>query len=143
MLILWLKTLHLVAMVCWFAGLFYLPRLFVYHAMSEDKISIERFKIMEGKLFYGIMTPSMIATFIFGVAMLFVGAWTMYATAGWLHIKLLLVILLAIYHYYCWEWLRSFKNDCNQHSHIFYRWMNELPVLALVVIIGLAIIKPF
>jgi putative membrane protein len=90
------------------------------------------------------MTPSMIATFIFGVAMLFVGAWTdgMQQQDGYTS-KLVLVILLAIYHYYCWEWLRSFKNDCNQHSRIFYRWMNEWPVLALVAIISLAIFKPF
>ncbi len=140
---LWIKALHLIFMVTWFAGLFYLPRLFVYHAQSTDKISIERFKVMERKLFYGIMTPGMIATFIFGIWMLLDYAWVLYANAWWLGIKLTLLAIMLIYHYVCWLWLQDFKNDRNSHSHVYYRWMNEVPVIFLVSIIMLAIVKPF
>ncbi len=130
-------------MVTWFAGLFYLPRLFVYHAMSDDEIGNERFKIMERKLFFGIMTPGMIVTFIFGFWMLGDYAWTLYSTSGWLHAKLSLLLLLVVYHGFCGKWLIDFKHDRNRHSHVFYRWMNEVPVLFLVVIIILAVVKPF
>ncbi len=140
---LWLKALHLITMVCWFAGLFYLPRLYVYHAMSDDNASDERFKIMERKLFFGIMTPSMMATFVFGIWLLIAGAWQMYSHAGWLHIKLVLLLVLVIYHYFCWQWLKDFRDNQNKHDHIFYRWMNEIPVLFLIAIIILAVVKPF
>ena len=140
---LWLKALHLIFMVTWFAGLFYLPRLFVYHAMSDDEVSNERFKIMERKLFYGIMTPGMIITFIFGIWMLTDYAWSLYSMTGWLHTKLALLGLLLIYHGFCGKWLFDFKNNKNQHSHVFYRWVNEIPVLFLVGIIILAVVKPF
>lgn len=140
---LWLKALHLIFMVTWFAGLFYLPRLFVYHAQSEDAISNERFKIMERKLFFGIMTPGMIMTFIFGVWMLMDYAWTMYASSGWLHAKITLLMLLLVYHGWCVKWLLAFKYDRNTHSHVFYRWINEIPVLFLFAIIILATVKPF
>ena len=140
---LWLKALHLIFMVTWFAGLFYLPRLFVYHAMSEDSISNERFKIMERKLFFGIMTPGMILTFVFGIWMLVDYAWAMYSNGGWLHAKLTLLILLVIYHFLCGFWLFDFKHDRNQHSHVYFRWMNEVPVLFLVAIVILATVKPF
>jgi len=140
---LWFKALHLIAMVCWFAGLFYLPRLYVYHAMSDDNESRERFKVMERKLFYGIMTPSMLATFVFGIGLLLAGSWQLYATAGWLHAKFAMLIILAVYHYFCWQWLKDFRDDLNSHSHIFYRWMNEIPVIFLVAIIILAVVKPF
>lgn len=140
---LWLKALHLIAMVCWFAGLFYLPRLFVYHAMNDDNISDERFKIMERKLFFGIMTPSMIATFLFGIWLLIAGAWQMYSSAGWLHVKFLCLACLLIYHYFCWQWLKDFRENKNQRDHVFYRWMNEIPVIFLLAIIILAVVKPF
>jgi putative membrane protein len=140
---LWLKALHLIFMVTWFAGLFYLPRLFVYHAMSEDPVSNERFKIMERKLYFGIMTPGMILTFIFGVWMLADYAWALYAATGWLHVKLGLLGLLVIYHLYCGKWLLGFKHDRNRRSHVFYRWVNEIPVLFLFAIIILAVVKPF
>lgn len=140
---LWLKALHLIFMVTWFAGLFYLPRLFVYHAMSDDEISNARFKIMERKLFFGIMTPGMIITFIFGFWMLLAGDWAIYGQSGWLHTKLALLLGLVIYHYYCGVWLFNFKHDRNTRSHIYYRWMNEVPVLFLVGIIILAVVKPF
>ncbi len=140
---LWLKALHLIFMVTWFAGLFYLPRLFVYHAMSDDEISNERFKVMERKLFYGIMTPGMIITFIFGIWMLTDYAWELYSATGWLHAKLTLLAISLVYHAYCGKWLLDFKHDRNQRSHVFYRWMNEVPVLFLVGIIILAVVKPF
>lgn len=140
---LWLKAFHLIFMVTWFAGLFYLPRLYVYHAMSEDEISNERFKVMERKLFFGIMTPGMILTFIFGIWMLIDYAWTAYANSGWLHAKLFLLFLLAIYHAFCGKWLFDFKYDRNQKSHVYYRWMNEVPVLFLLGIIILAVVRPF
>lgn len=140
---LWLKALHLIFMVTWFAGLFYLPRLFVYHAMSDDTISNERFKVMERKLFFGIMTPGMIITLIFGIWMLADYAWAFYGHSGWLHAKLTMLALLIVYHIYCGKWLIDFKHNRNLHSHVFYRWINEIPVLFLVGIILLAVIKPF
>lgn len=140
---LWLKALHLIAMVCWFAGLFYLPRLYVYHAMSDDNASDERFKIMERKLFFGIMTPSMIATFVFGMWLLMAGAWQLYSNAGWLYVKFILLLGLVIYHYFCWQWFKDFRVNENKRDHVFYRWMNEIPVLFLVTIIILAVVKPF
>ncbi len=139
---LWLKALHLIFMVTWFAGLFYLPRLFVYHAMSDDQIGRERFKVMERKLYFGIMTPGMILTFVFGVWMLVDYAWALYAASLWLHVKLLLLVFLLVYHVYCGKWLLDFKNERNRHSHVFFRWINEIPVLFLIAIILLAVIKP-
>lgn len=140
---LWLKALHLIFMVTWFAGLFYLPRLYVYHAMTDDSISNERFKVMERKLFFGIMTPGMIFTFIFGIWMLADYAWSLYSASGWLHAKLTLLALLLVYHFFCGIWLFDFKHDRNRHSHVYYRWMNEVPVLFLVGIVVLAVVKPF
>ena len=139
----WLKALHLIFMVTWFAGLFYLPRLFVYHAMSDDTVSNERFKIMERKLFYGIMTPGAILTLGFGIWMLFDYAWDVYGHSGWLHTKLALIGLLMVYHVVCGKFVRDFKADRNQHSHVYYRWFNEFPVIILVAIILLASVKPF
>jgi len=139
----WLKALHLIFMVTWFAGLFYLPRLFVYHAMSEDAISNERFKIMERKLFYGIMTPGAILTLGFGIWMMFDYAWAAYSSSGWLHAKLALIGLLVIYHIMCGKFVADFKADRNQHGHVYYRWFNEFPVILLVAIIILASVKPF
>ena len=140
---LWLKALHLIFMVTWFAGLFYLPRLFVYHAMSEDPISNQQFKIMERKLFFGIMTPGMILTLVFGIWMLTDYAWAMYSSSGWLHAKLTLVLLLLVYHVFCGKWLLDFKHDRNTKTHVYYRWINEIPVLFLGAIVILAVIKPF
>lgn len=140
---LWLKSLHLIFMVTWFAGLFYLPRLFVYHAMSDDEISNERFKVMERKLYFGIMTPGMILTLGFGVWMLFDYAWMIYSVSIWLRIKFALIGLLVGYHLWCGKWLLDFKHNRNQHSHVYFRWMNEIPVLFLFAIILLAVIKPF
>ena len=139
----WLKALHIIFMVTWFAGLFYLPRLFVYHAMSNDEISTERFKIMERKLYFGIMTPSMLATLLFGLWMLWDYAGEVYGSMGWLHLKLVLVGLLVIYHLWCGRLLKTFRNNQNQRSHVWYRWFNEAPVLLLFAIVLLASLKPF
>ncbi len=138
----WLKAFHLIFMVTWFAGLFYLPRLFVYHTMTSDVVSIERFKIMERKLYFGIMNPGMVLTLIFGIWMLGDYAWDLYRTSLWLHLKLTLLVLLVIYHVCCGKWLLDFKHDRNIHSHIFYRWINEIPVVFLFAMVLLAVIKP-
>lgn len=139
---LWIKALHVIFMVTWFAGLFYLPRLFVYHAMATDPIGIARFKIMERKLYYGIMLPSAVLTVLTGLWLLQSYAWTLYKHSGWLHIKLLLVILLIAYHLYCGHLLKIFKQDRNTHSHKFYRWLNELPVLILIGCVIMVIVRP-
>ncbi len=136
---LWVKAWHIIFMVTWFAGMFYLPRLFVYHAMSDDKISNDRFKIMERKLYYGIMTPGGILTIAFGLWL-----WLGYGISGqWLYTKIAFVTALVFYHIYCGKLLLDFKHDRNQHSHIFYRWFNEAPVMALIAIIILVEVKPF
>ncbi|MBM3108284.1 MAG: protoporphyrinogen oxidase HemJ [Pseudomonas sp.] len=141
MLFLWIKALHIVSVVCWFAGLFYLPRLFVYHAQSQDSISQERFIVMERKLYRGIMLPSMIATLVFGI-------WLMsltpgFLSQGWMHAKLTLVILLIGYHHMCGAQLKRFARGENTRSHVFYRWFNEVPVLILLAIVILVVVKPF
>jgi putative membrane protein len=137
--VLWVKSLHVVFMVTWFAGLFYLPRLFVYHAMAQDSISIERFKVMERKLFYGIMTPGAVLTIVFGLWL-----WLGYGIAGtWLHAKLALVAVLIGYHLYCGKLVADFKHGRNRRGHVYFRWFNELPVLILVAVVILVIVKPF
>ena len=140
---LWFKALHLIFMVTWFAGLFYLPRLFVYHAMSNDKISTDRFKVMEKKLFYGITTPGGIFTIIFGYCLLIASGIDSYNNQLWFWLKMVLILILVLYHIYCFFLLQDFKYDKNKHTHIWYRWFNEIPVLILVGIILLAVIKPF
>ncbi len=139
---LWLKAFHVIAMVCWFAGLFYLPRLFVYHAQSTDTLSIERFKVMERKLYRGIMWPSLVLTFVFGFAMI-AKAPDYYLAQHWLHAKLVLVALLVVYHLFCGHYRQQLANDNSQKSHVFFRFFNELPVLLLVAIVILVIVKPF
>jgi len=136
---LWVKTLHIVFMVTWFAGLFYLPRLFVYHAMSDDHTSLERFKVMERKLFWGIMTPGALLTLVFG-SWLWLG-WGF--AGGWLHAKLALVVVLIAYHAWCGKLMIDFRRDRNAHSHVWYRWFNEFPVLVLIATVALVVVKPF
>ncbi|WP_437880241.1 protoporphyrinogen oxidase HemJ [Pseudomonas sp. LRF_L74] len=138
---LYVKALHIIAMVCWFAGLFYLPRLFVYHAMSEDNVSRERFCIMERKLYRGIMTPSMLATIGLGGYLLYLNPY--WLQMGWLHIKLLLVAILIGYHHMCGAQMKRFARGENPRSHIFYRWFNEIPVVFLLAIVLLVVVKPF
>lgn len=138
---LWIKSFHIIFMVTWFAGLFYLPRLFVYHAMTTDTTSLDRFKIMERKLYFGIMMPGAIFTILFG-------AWLMsndlrgYLHQPWMHLKLTLVFLLVLYHLYLAKLLKAFKLNKNRHSHTFYRIINEIPVLFLAAIVILVVVKP-
>ena len=135
---LWVKAFHIVFMVTWFAGLFYLPRLFVYHALADDTLGRERFKVMERKLFYGIMTPGAVLTIALGLWL-----WLGYGIGGtWMHPKLGLVIVLIVYHLYCGKLLLDFKHDRSRHGHVFYRWLNELPVLLLIAIVVLVVVKP-
>ncbi len=130
-------------MVTWFAGLFYLPRLFVYHALSEDPISIHRFKIMERKLFFGIMTPGGVLTLLFGLWLLLGFGWGSYLAQGWMHVKLMLVAILIGYHLYLGKLLFDFKADRNRHSPVYYRWLNEFPLVVLIAVVILAVVKPF
>lgn len=136
---LWVKTLHIVFMVTWFAGLFYLPRLFVYHAMSEDRASLERFKVMERKLYWGIMTPGGVLTLVFGVWL-----WLGWGFAGgWLHAKLVLVAALVVYHVWCGKLMMDFRRERNTRGHVWFRWFNEFPVLVLIGTVALVVLKPF
>ena len=137
---LWIKSLHIIAMVTWFAGLFYLPRLFVYHSMATDAIGIERFKVMERKLYVGIMTPGAILTVVFGCWL-----WLGYGiTGGWLHAKLALVAILIAHHIWLGKLMHDLRDGRNRRSDKFYRWINEIPALpALVGIILLVVLKPF
>lgn len=138
---LWIKSFHLIFVVMWYAGLLYLPRLFVYHAMCEDLTGSERFKVMERKLYRGIMTPSMIAVLVFGGWLLYLNPGLM--KMGWMHVKLALVFLLIGYHHVCLAYLKKFERNQNSKSHVFYRWFNEAPVLILIAVICLAVVKPF
>ena len=131
------KTLHIIFMVTWFAGLFYLPRLYVYHVQAKDQISKDRFKIMERKLFWGIMTPGAVLTVLFGVLLI-----EYHGMSYWLKMKILLVFVLAVYHVWCGVLLEKFKTDSNSHSHVWYRIFNEVPVIFLVLIVALVVYKP-
>ena len=136
---LWIKSLHIVFMVAWFAGLFYLPRLFVYHAAAEDAPSRERFKVMERKLYRGIMTPCMVLTLLFGFWL-----WFGFGISGtWLHAKVALVALLVAYHFWMGRLRRDFERDANTRTHVFYRWINEIPLVLLAAIVVLVVVKPF
>jgi putative membrane protein len=135
---LWVKAFHIVFVVSWFAGLFYLPRLFVNHAMASEPAELARLQLMEGKL-YRFMTP--LAWLAVGL-----GLWLWLGfdfAGGWLHAKLALVLALVAYHWYCGRLLRTFAAGRNSRSHVFYRWFNELPVLLLLVIVVLVTVKPF
>lgn len=133
------KSLHIIFMVTWFAGLFYLPRLFVYHALANDRAGIDRFKVMERKLFYGIMTPGAVLTIGSGL-WLWIG-WGF--NGGWLYAKLALVAVLIVYHVWCAMLVRDFRQEQNAHSHVWFRWFNEFPVLVLVAVVFLVEMKPF
>ena len=142
MTFLWLKAFHIIAVVTWFAAIFYLPRLFVYHADASDEISRERFKVMERKLYRGIMTPSMVVVIALGIWMLSMNT-SFYFSQGWMHAKLTLVALLVVYHFYCGHLLNVFKEDRNTRSHVFYRWFNEVPVFILLGVVILVVVRPF
>ena len=136
---LWLKGFHVIAVVTWFAGLFYLPRLYVYHADAQDSISIERFRIMERRLF-AIMTIGAVASVGLGAAMVVTAP--VYLTMGWLRLKMLLVLLLIAYHVFCYKLMRDFAENRNRHSAKWYRGFNEIPSLLLIAIVLLAVVKP-
>lgn len=136
---LWIKAFHIIFMVTWFAGLFYLPRLFVYHATTGDPAGNERFKVMERRLYRGIMTPGAVLTLAFGLWL-----WLGYGFGGgWLHAKLTLVAVLIAYHVYCGRLLADFRHDRNRHGHVFYRWLNEFPTVVLIAVAILTVVKPF
>jgi putative membrane protein len=136
---LWIKALHIVFVVAWFAGLFYLPRLFVYHAMAEDAPTRERFKVMERKLYRGIMTPAMVVTLATGLWL-----WLGYGiTGGWMHAKVALVFLLVVYHFWMRALMSDFARDANRHTHVYYRWVNEIPTVILFAVVVLVVVKPF
>ena len=140
---LWVKALHIVFVVTWFAGLFYLPRLFVYHAQATDREGIERFKVMERKLYRGIMTPSAVLAVLFGL-WLWLGWWrNAGVSGGWLHAKLAVVLVLIAYHIWCGRLVKQFAADGNSRSHVWYRWFNEAPVVLLLAAVILAVVKPF
>jgi putative membrane protein len=141
-LILYVKALHVVFMVTWFAGLFYLPRLFVHHAMTTDAATKERFKIMERKLAV-MMDIGATLTMIFGFWLLFSYGWHQYKHMGWLHVKLTLVALLVVYHVWCRILVRTFRNDENKRPHTWYRAFNEVPTILLIVIVIMVIVRPF
>ena len=135
---LWMKSLHIVFVIAWFAGIFYLPRLFVYHAMTDDVPGRERFKVMERKLL-GLMNMAAVLAISFGLWL-----WLGYGIAGhWLYAKLALVVLLIGYHHACGRIVRRFAQDENRYGHVFYRWFNEVPVLLLLGIVILVVVKPF
>ena len=135
---LWIKAFHVISIVTWFSGLFYLPRLFVYHSQADDKVSQERFMVMERKLYFYIMTPGAVLTLGFGF-------WLRGSVASgmWLNVKLGLVILLILFHMYCGKLLIDIKNDPKSHSQKFYRWINEIPTVILIAVVILAVVKPF
>ena len=137
-----IKAFHIIAMVAWFAGLFYLPRLFVYHAEAIDRISIDRFKIMEWRLYYAITWPAAIFTTVLGLALLRINP-EYYLKAGWMHAKLGLIVLLWAYHLACGHYLLRFSHEKNTRKARFYRIFNEVPTVLLVAIVLIVVLKPF
>lgn len=138
---LWFKAFHIIAMVAWFAGLFYLPRLFVYHADCHDDISQQRFKVMERRLYFGIMWPAALLTTLLGLAVVAYAS-DYYLTQVWFHWKLTFVLFLWIYHGCCGYFVKSFRKDMNQRSSSFYRVWNEVPTIILIIIVLLVVLKP-
>ncbi|MDH5300518.1 MAG: CopD family protein [Gammaproteobacteria bacterium] len=139
----WVKAFHVAFMVTWFAGLFYLPRLFVYHAMENTSEDMhQRYLVMERKLF-AIMTMGAVLTALLGTWMLVSYGAALASGSGWLHAKLTLIFLLIGYHAYCYKIMVSFRKGTNRRGHVFYRWFNEFPVLLLFGIIILVVVRPF
>ncbi|HVZ50450.1 MAG TPA: protoporphyrinogen oxidase HemJ, partial [Pseudolabrys sp.] len=138
---LWLKALHIIAVISWMAGMLYLPRLFVYHAAAEPgSAQSETFKVMERRLYRFIMTPAMIVTWLAGLVLVLEGGWL---AAGWFHLKLVLVIAMTVLHGLLGHWGNDFAFDRNPRSQKFYRIANEIPTLLLIVIVVLVVVKPF
>jgi putative membrane protein len=141
--LLWVKAIHIIFIVTWFAGLFYLPRLFVYHCGCDDQSSRDRFKIMEHKLYYYITTPSALITVILGLWLISIHGFDIIFKWHWLQVKLFFVVILIAFHIYCGSLLKQFSQDNNQHSEKFYRVINEIPVLPLIIIVIMAVVRPF
>ncbi|WP_099034532.1 protoporphyrinogen oxidase HemJ [Lacimicrobium alkaliphilum] len=141
MMLLWFKALHLFFMVAWFAGVFYLPRLFVYHAETNDQTTRNTFKIMERRLWW-FVTPFALLTLVFGLGLIHLYGMQWLKASVWMHIKLTLVALLYGYHFYLYKLLKDFAADNNRHSPKFYRILNEAPVLVLLAVVLLAVLKP-
>lgn len=141
LLMIWIKALHIIFMIAWFAGLFYLPRLFVNHAMTDNPAVQAQLSIMEKKL-YRFITPWMLLTLIFGFWLLYDYAWLAFANMFWLKIKLALVATLIVYHVYCGKIIRQLASGQCQRSHVWFRWFNEFPVLVLFAVVILAVVKP-
>ncbi len=137
----WIKAIHIIAVVCWFAALFYLPRLFVYHADAHDEISNERFKVMERRLYRGIMWPAAIATAIAGLILLF-HQYDYYETQNWMHVKLVLVMVLGVFHLYCGYLRKQFEANNNKHTAKFYRFLNEFPTIILILVVIMVVVRP-
>ena len=138
----YVKAFHLVFMVAWFAGLFYLPRLFVYHAQTDDGLGRARFALMEKRLYRGIMTPSMILGFVLGFWLVWLN-WQVYLNEYWFWIKLVCVVILTAFHLHCGHFVKAFAADVVERSHVYFRWINEIPLLLLIAISLLVIVKPF
>ena len=137
----WIKAFHVISVIAWMAGMLYLPRLFVYHCAAEvGSVQSETFKVMERRLLKGIINPAMIATFVFGLWLVWLGGW-MWAT--WFQVKFVLVIVMSAVHGMLARYVREFAADQNQHSQKFYRIINEVPTLLMIGIVLLAVIKPF
>ena len=134
----WIKAFHIIFMVTWFAGLFYLPRLYVYHAMDENKASFALFKVMERRL-YIMMTLGAGLTLILGLILLYKHSFLL--SLGWFQLKLAALLLLFIYHYACYRLMIQFRQDENKHSHRWYRYFNEVPSLLLIAIVILVVTK--
>lgn len=142
MTILWLKALHLFFMVAWMAGLFYLPRIFVYHAQSKDAAVRAQFNVMQRRLWW-FVTPFAMLTLVFGIALIVQYGRAWFAASTWLHIKLAILVLFYAYHFYLYQLHRQFVAGTNRHSAKFYRFLNEAPVLLLLAVIVLAVVKPY
>ncbi len=145
---LYIKAFHLVAVIAWMAALFYLPRLYVYHAGTEDEAGNERFKMMERKLYKAIANPAMMASIALGIGILFTptvqgGLFDLWVSQGWFHAKMTLVALMLVYHFMCKYHLKQFAEDKNTKSHVYFRWFNEVPTVLLILIVILVIVKPF
>lgn len=138
----YVKAFHIISMVAWFAGLFYLPRLFVYHSESSDKLSIERFLIMESRLYYGITWPAALLTTVLGLTLISYNL-SYYLHAGWMHAKLMLVLLLWVFHLSCGHYVKRFKSHQCHKSSKYFRFFNEIPTVFLITIILLVVVKPF
>ncbi len=145
-LYLWLKALHIIAVVAWMAGMLYLPRLFVYHCAAEKgSVQSETFKLMERRLLRGIINPAMIATWVLGLSLAWLGPDSRYGwfASGWLQAKIVLVLALSALHGFFARWVKDFAADRNEHSPRFYRLINEVPTILLILIVLLVVLKPF